>query len=164
MPELLRSLLALEFDYADGEGMDFEPFATFLSTRETREWFQAWTGNTEVDGAEFQVFGQDGSGGYAAIWQVRKDVQLLDQPVVFLGSEGEIGVVATSVADFLWLLAGGLGPCEAVTVPSEKPENPHFAEFAMLHAPDSKKTALEVLGQAKADFPDFEHRMLEICR
>ena len=75
-----------------------------------------------------------------------------------------MGVVASTVADFLWLLAGGLGPCEAVTVPSGRPDSPHFAEFAMMYAPESKKSALEVLARAKADFPDFEHRMLEICR
>src|ERR1700756_5735842 len=110
MPELLRALLALEFDYAGGDGIDFEPYDAFLSEAETRAWFQAWTGNSEVDGAEFRVFGQDGSGGYAAIWTVREDSELLDQPVVFLGSEGEAGVVASSVNDLFWLLAGGLGP------------------------------------------------------
>ncbi|WP_457337983.1 hypothetical protein, partial [Rhizobacter sp. P5_C2] len=62
MPELLRALLALEFDYAGGEGIDFEPFDSFLSTQETRDWFRAWTGNEEVDGSDFLVFGQDGTG------------------------------------------------------------------------------------------------------
>jgi hypothetical protein len=142
MPELLRALLALEFDYADGEGIDFEPFGAFLSEQETREWFQAWTGNKEVDGAKFLVFGQDGSGGYAAIWTVREGAPLLDQPVVFLGSEGEIGVVVSTVYDFFWLLAGGLGPLEAVTYPSAKPVNNQFAAFAMMHSPVNKKSAL----------------------
>jgi hypothetical protein len=142
MPELLRALLALEFDYADGDGIDFEPYDAFFSEEETRDWFQAWTGNNEVDGAEFQVFGQDGSGGYAAIWTVRQDSQLLDQPVVFLGSEGETGVVASSVNDFLWLLAA----------------------FAKKHSPQTKKSALDVLARAKAEFPDFEQRILAACR
>lgn len=69
-PEPLRKLHELEFDYADGEGIDFEPYSAFLSSSETNAWFKAWTGNNEVDGAEFRVFGQDGTGGYAAFWLV----------------------------------------------------------------------------------------------
>ena len=164
MPDLLRALLALEFDYAGGEGIDFEPYDAFLSEAETRAWFQAWTGNSEVDGAEFRVFGQDGSGGYAAIWTVRQDSELVDQPVVFLGSEGETGVVASSVSDFLWLLAGELGPYEAVSYPSARPENAQFGSFAMKHSPGTRKSALEVLALAKAEFPDFEQRILAACR
>jgi len=164
MPELLRALLALEFDYADGEGIDFEPFDEFLSAQETQDWFRAWTGNEEVEGADLLVFGQDGTGGYAAIWTVRRDLPLLDQPVVFLGSEGEKGVVASTVHDFLWLMAGGLGPFEAVAYPDEKPENGQFAAFAMTHSPESRKSALEVLSRAKAEFPDFEQRVDALCR
>ncbi len=164
MPELLRALLALQFDYAGGEGIDFEPYDAFLSEAETRVWFQAWTGNSEVDGAEFRVFGQDGSGGCAAIWTVRQDAELLDQPVVFLGSEGEADVVASGVNDFLWLLAGGLGPSEAVSYPSARPENAQFAAFAIKHSPEARKSALDVLARAKAEFPDFEQRILAACR
>ncbi len=164
MPELLRALLALEFDYADGERIDFEPFDGFLSAQETQDWLRAWTGSEEVEGADFLVFGQDGTGGYAAIWTVRRDLPLLDQPVVFLGSEGEKGVVASTAHDFLWLLAGGLGPFEAVAYPDEKPENGQFAAFAMTHSPESRKSALEVLSRAKSEFPDFEQRIDVLCR
>jgi hypothetical protein len=164
MPELLRALLALDFDYADGEGIDFEPFETFLSASETSRWFQAWTGNQDANAADFLVFGQDGTGGYAVIWNVRKDGQLLDQPVAFLGAEGQTGVVASTVYEFLWLLAGGLGPFEAVAYPSERPENIQFAAFAIAHSPETKKSAMDVVKQAKAEFPDFEQRILAVCR
>ncbi|MFF4453234.1 SMI1/KNR4 family protein [Streptomyces goshikiensis] len=108
--------MAVRFDYADGKtGGDFEPFPAFLSAAETTDWFQAWTGNSELDGNDFRVFGQDGTGGYAAIWLIRPGRPLAEQPVVFLGSEGETGVVARDLGDFLWLLADGFGPWEAAT-------------------------------------------------
>src|ERR1043165_2936612 len=93
MPTVLRELLGIEFDYAEGRGMDFEPYSDFLSKEDTRSWIQAWTGNKELDGEQSLVLGQDGTGGYAAIWRVRADKGLLDQPIVFFGSEGELGIV-----------------------------------------------------------------------
>jgi hypothetical protein len=35
MPALMKDLHRLEFDYADGDGMDFEPYMEFLSLDET---------------------------------------------------------------------------------------------------------------------------------
>ena len=52
--------------------------------------------------------GKDGSGGQAAFWLVRVGEQLTHQPVVFLGCEGETGVVARNLDGYLWLLAAGL--------------------------------------------------------
>ncbi|MFI2431741.1 hypothetical protein [Streptomyces sp. NPDC018693] len=69
-----------------------------------------------MSGDAFRVFGRDGTGGYAAfrpVRPVRPDAELVDQPVVFLGSEGKTGVVARNLSDFLWVLADGLGPLEA---------------------------------------------------
>ena len=91
-PEELAAALALPFVYDGGDGVDFEPFSAFLSAEETTDWFRAWTGNAELSGDDFRVFGQDGSGGYAAFWLIRQRSPLVDQPVVFLGSEGETGV------------------------------------------------------------------------
>ncbi|MEY6569491.1 SMI1/KNR4 family protein, partial [Streptomyces sp. PGLac3x] len=85
-PAALAAALAGGFDYDDGNGVDFEPFPEFLSAAETTEWFRSWTGNPEVDGARFRVFGQDGSGGYAAFWLVREGRGPAEQPVVILGS------------------------------------------------------------------------------
>jgi len=45
MPGVMQQLNRLEFDYADGKGMDFEPYTEFLSEDETRNWIRAWTGN-----------------------------------------------------------------------------------------------------------------------
>ena len=165
MPDLLKELHLLEFDYAEGEGIDFEPWSEFLSEAETREWIRAWTGNNELDGAEYRVFGQDGTGGYAVIWCVRPDKGLLEQPIVFFGSEGEFGVVASTFADYLWLLAGGFGPNEAVEyADSNRIENRQFAAFAHEHAGASRCTPFEVLSKAKTEFPTFEENVISLCR
>jgi hypothetical protein len=156
-PPLLAELHKLEFDYADGEGIDFEPYTEFLSAEDTKSWIQAWTGNNSLEGHEYRVFGQDGSGGYAAFWCVRAEQAILEQPIVFFGSEGDLGIVASNFADYLWLLAGGIGPFEAVAYPVvEKPPNPTFTAFATQHAIAAKKPPSEVLLAASAEFPTFK--------
>ena len=158
LPPVLQQLNALEYDYADGEGIDFEPYEEFQSAEENTSWIRAWTGNEALTGAEYRVFGQDGTGGLAAIWMVRKEKPLLDQPIVFFGSEGELGVVASSFEDYLWLLAGGVGPAEAISGYDRKP-NETFTEFATKHAKGQKKTAGDVLASAKTEFPKFEEQI-----
>jgi hypothetical protein len=63
--------------------MDFEPYDSFQSAEENADWIHAWTGNQTLDGAEYRIFGQDGTGGLAAIWIARAGAPLLDQPIVF---------------------------------------------------------------------------------
>ncbi|WP_411093243.1 SMI1/KNR4 family protein [Streptomyces sp. 049-1] len=166
-PAALAAALAAPFDYNDGNGVDFEVFPAFLSAEETTDWFRAWTGNGELDGDSFRVFGQDGTGGYAAFWLVRPHRPLDDQPVVFLGSEGETGVVARDLGAFLWLLAGGYGPWEAAT--SYEPDwtprpNQELAAVAERFAADCKQSAAVVVEQATREFPDFDDTIMELCR
>ncbi|MFD8890782.1 SMI1/KNR4 family protein [Streptomyces sp. NPDC059566] len=166
-PAALATAMAVPFDYADGKtGVDFEPFPAFLSAADTTDWFQAWTGNTEVDGSDFRVFGQDGTGGYAAFWIVRPSRPLAEQPVVFLGSEGETGVVARDLGDFLWLLADGFGPWEAAT--SYEPDwkarpNPEFAAIAEGFAPHRRRSAAAVIELAAQEFPAFDDTIMGLC-
>jgi len=165
MPKALSELLELAFDYADGNGMDFEPYTDFLSLEDTRSWIQAWTGNKELSGEEYLVFGQDGTGGYAAIWRAWADKGLLDQPVVFFGSEGDLGIIAENFSSFLWLLAGGFGPYEAVAYPAEDREaNATFTEFANSHASCAPISPHEVLANARRKFPTFEDGVRSSCR
>lgn len=96
LPELLKQLHCIEIDYVDEDGIEFDPFDSFLSESDTSKWIKAWTGNEQLDGNEYLVFGQDGTGGYAAFWCVRETGDLLNQPIVFFGSEGELSVVAQS--------------------------------------------------------------------
>ncbi|MFG2950510.1 SMI1/KNR4 family protein [Streptomyces adustus] len=166
-PAALAAALAVPFDYNDGDGIDFEPFPAFLTAEDTTDWFQAWTSNGQLNGDAFRVFGQDGTGGYAAFWLVRPGQPLEKQPVVFLGSEGETGVVAASLGDFLWLLADGFGPLEAATdYDSDRTAQPHeaFTAIARRFAPDRPQPAAAVIEQAVKEFPDFDDTIMELCR
>ncbi|WP_055695856.1 hypothetical protein, partial [Streptomyces prasinopilosus] len=107
LPPALADVARLGFDYDDGNGIDFEPYDAFCPAEETTDWLRQWTGNPEVDGDAYRLFGQDGTGGNAAVWYARPGRPLAEQPVVFLSSEGRCGVVAGNLSDFLWVLADG---------------------------------------------------------
>jgi hypothetical protein len=96
---------------------------------------------------------------------VRPGKPVTEQPVVFFGSEGELGVVAADFNDYLWLLAGGVGPYEAVAYPDDETD-PHeeLTAFAEKHAPAARKTPQEVLARAKKEFPDFEKKMRALIK
>lgn len=164
-PPALVEVAAADFPYDDGEGFDFEPYDAFDSAEETTDWIRGWTGNRELDGDAFRVFGKDGTGGLAALWCVRTGRALAEQPVVFLGSEGEVGVVAGSLSDFLWLLADGFGPMEAVEYPDRdaRPQ-PELAELAARHATTPRRPARVVIAEAKGEFPSFEEDIDALCR
>jgi hypothetical protein len=157
LPPALAEAADAEYGDRDGGGMDWEPFDEFMSAEETTEWIRAWTGNDELDGSVFRVFGTDGTGGFAAFWLVREGRPLAEQPVVFLGSEGEIGMLATDLGAFLWLLAGGFGPREATEYPDWDPRpHPELTEIAQGYAPGTHQTPQDVLAEANREFPDFD--------
>ena len=56
-PTLLMQLHQLEFDYDDGDGIDFEPYQEFQSAKDTGDWIKAWTGNHDLRGSEYRIFG-----------------------------------------------------------------------------------------------------------
>lgn len=164
-PGCLRSLNKMQYDYRDGEGIDFEPYRKFLSSQKADDWLKRWTGNLSVNANDYRVFGQDGTGGLAAIWTVRTGRPLLEQPIVFFGSEGELGVIASSFNDYLWLLAQGIGPYEAVAYgASRSRECKDFKDFAQRYAPEEKRPAQEILEAAKREFPEFEANIGSLCR
>ncbi len=162
-PPLLAALHQLEFDY--DQGIDFEAYDAFWPAAENAEWVHAWTGNQELDAAEYRIFGMDGTGGQAGFWLAREGVELLDQPVVFFGSEGEVGMVANDFADYLWLLAGGVGPYEAVEYGGEDASaNTAFTAFAQQHAAAAKKTPVEVIARANEAYPTFRDDFMALCK
>lgn len=170
-PELLNRLHQLEFDYIDEDedededGIDFEPYKHFLSISETQDWFRAWTGNPDADSSKILVFGQDGTGGYAAIWIIKENSSLLEQPIVYFGSEGELGVVAANFSDYLWLLATNHGPYEAVAYPDAiRQPNSTFSDFAQQYATTPQRAITEILYLANATFPDFHQYIDSIVR
>jgi hypothetical protein len=145
--------------------VDFELFDEFLDSTDTADWFQSWTANPDADAGQFRVFGQTTTGGYAAFWLTRDDAPLAEQPIVFLGSDGGTGVVACDLSSFLWLLADGSGPYEAVEHPTRRPHpNRELAAIAEKHAAGERMTAREVVAAARDEFPDFEDTMAELTR
>jgi hypothetical protein len=165
LPAELKALHELPFDYDNG--IDFEPYSEFQSADENASWIKAWTGNKDLTAAEYRIFGQDGTGGYAAFWLIKPSVGLLEQPIVFFGSEGELGVIAVNFADYLWLLAANVGPYEAVAYGAEAedrgPRNAAFEAFADTYAAADKKSATAVLANAKAKYPDFDNTIRALC-
>ncbi|MEW9533907.1 SMI1/KNR4 family protein [Microbispora sp. NPDC049125] len=164
-PPALTAVAGVTFEFTRDGGVDYEPYEEFPSTEETTAWFRAWTGNAEVSGDAFRVFGQDGTGGLAAFWLVLPEKGLADQPIVFFGSEGDRGVIARDLGCYLWLLADGFGPFEAVAFPDQSSRpNPEMTAIAEQYAPDLRKPAKTVIREAAEEFPHFNRMIEELCR
>ncbi|MGV9626065.1 SMI1/KNR4 family protein [Streptomyces sp. NPDC003487] len=167
LPPALAEVARVGFDYDDGEGVDFEPYDLFDTAEDTTAWLRLWTGNPEADGSAFRVFGKDGAGGLAAIWTVRPGLPPDGRPVVFLGSEGECGLVAGNLSDLLWVLADGFGPREAARYEDEeRTARPHaaFTAIAERFATTPRRPAREIVLGARAEFPSFEEDLDALCR
>ncbi|MER5971582.1 SMI1/KNR4 family protein [Streptomyces sp. NPDC002055] len=165
-PPALSDVARVEFDYGEeGEGVDFEPYGAFDSPERTTRWLRQWTGNQELDGDAYRIFGQNGGGGLAALWCIRAGRPLAEQPVIFMGSEGERGVVAGCLSDFLWVLADGFGPMEAALY-EEREASPDaaLAELAARHATTPRRPAREIITEAQAAFPSFSADLDALCR
>ncbi|GAA4946356.1 hypothetical protein [Actinoplanes utahensis] len=157
MPALLATALTGPFA-TDHESHDFEPFDQFDSAEELRDWWTAWTGNENAGVPPLRCFGQDGTGGLAAIW-VRDPAAAIDtQPVVFLGSEGELAVLARDLGDYVWLLAGGVGPLEAV---SELERTPTAVPEIVALAPGAPRTIEAILADARPLLEELEEFVKE---
>ncbi|MGW0787571.1 SMI1/KNR4 family protein [Streptomyces sp. NPDC002911] len=174
-PAALADVAKVDFHYghddtgvAGDEGdhrIDFEPDTDFESAQWTTDHFRSWTGNSEIDGDAYLIFGQNGAGGHAMIWRTRLCRPLADQPVVFMGSEGECGVVAGSLSDFLWVLADGYGPMEAALADAfESAPDAALTRIAEHHATTPRRTAEEIVTEARAEFPTFEEDIDALCR
>ncbi|MFF3758405.1 SMI1/KNR4 family protein [Streptomyces sp. NPDC002185] len=168
-PAALAAAMAVRLDRLGEDGVDFEPYESFLAADETTDWLRAWTGNSDLTGDDFRVFGQDGTGGYAAFWLVRQGRELAEQPVVFMGSEGETGVVARDLGTFLWLLADGTGPWEAAALYEPGADwtprvDKDLAAIAEQHAPGRRASAPAIIAEATREFPDFGDIVMGWCR
>ncbi|MFI7125159.1 SMI1/KNR4 family protein [Nonomuraea sp. NPDC050153] len=171
LPTALAEVVEVGFEWEwdeetdEARGCDFEPYDQFEEPDRTAWWFRLWTGNQEVDGSEFRFFGTTGAGDYTGFWLVRPDAAITDQPVVYLGSEGERGVIARDLGDLLWLFAAGLGPAEAFTDP-DSPAQPNeaFHAIAERHAPGRRRSPIQIVTAARAEFPHFPDLIDAMCR
>lgn len=82
-----------------------------------------------------------------------------------MGSEGECGVVAGNLSDFLWVLADGIGPLESVLYdePEARP-NPELTGLAERHATTPRRPARAIITEARAEFPTFTDNIDALCR
>lgn len=175
-PPALSEVAQLRESFLQGDfSVDFEAYPAFSSEP---LWFLEASDAPAIVQSRFRVIGRDCSGGTVAIWLVREDADIADQPVVFVGSEGEAGTVAADLSDFLWLLAAGWGPMEAVwggadydpyrefddaelaEIAEEEPirfgvPREDIAEVASRHARGPRRTATEVISRAKGSEPNF---------
>ncbi|MFI5490401.1 SMI1/KNR4 family protein [Micromonospora echinaurantiaca] len=151
LPAALAAAHAESFS-ADHDGHDFDPYDEFMWSVETLEWWQSWTGNPTASKAPFRVFGQDGSGGLAAFWIRTPDAPTQTQPIVFLGSEGELNVIASNLGDYLWLLANGVGPLETVDgIHRATTPIPTLTAIAQRHTGDMHRPTVTVIDAAQAE-------------
>lgn len=163
-PDLLIAHNSIEINY-QADGIDFEPYEAFTSEEDTASWIKAWTGNDELDGKEYKIFGENGAGGYVAFWCIREVDDLLEQPIVFFGSEGELGVIARNFYDYIWLFANGIGPYEAVAYPEIKNTiNSNFLKFANDNAKSYEASPSEIIARAQKEFPSFVSSIQQLCR
>jgi hypothetical protein len=114
-PAVLEELVSWVNEGRAGN-LDFEMYGSFNEQYKPSDW----TRNPASDDELF-TFGMDGSGSQVAIWRRDADVALDDLPVVFLGSEGEVRPLATSLPAFLHLVASGLGPAEIAFGSGDEP-------------------------------------------
>jgi len=135
----------------------------FLIYTERRVHFMAPSSKTEEHEAEFYAFGADGSGGTGAFWLVH-DAPLTEQPVVFMGSEGDDNrPVAKNLSDFLALLAAGVGPREAAYPREDARALPGVRAILDKYFPGHlARSPKEIVGDAMTQYGDFEARIEEL--
>jgi hypothetical protein len=76
-----------------------------------------------------------------------------------------MGVIAQNFSDYLWLLASGHGPYEAVAdLNDEQTPDTEFSEFAKQHSTTPQSKASDIVARARAEFPDFEKHILSVCK
>lgn len=153
LPAALEEAHSLGF-FEDHDGHDFEPDDVFEWSVETTRWWHAWTGNPAAGVSPFRVFGRDGSGGVAAFWTRTPGTAIETEPIVFLGSEGEVSVIAQNLGGYLWLLASGVGPLEMVDGLHRSPEPiPALVGLARRYTGASARSVKAVTEAAATELP-----------
>lgn len=167
VPPPLRAIMDARYDYDDGRGVAFEPYPELEPVAETGWWLRHWTGNPDVTGEEFRPFGQDSGGGYVCSWMIHEGMDLVDQPVVYLGSDGDVAVLAADAWDALWFFAHGFGPHDVPTEfePGDRCFTPEPDRVVQSHAeltssadrlaPGRRRPMEQIVAEAAVDVPDL---------
>jgi len=154
-PQVLAALEKWVNDGRAGE-IDFEMYQSFNEQYKPSDW----TRDPKTD-EELFTFGMDGSGGQVAIWRTDLEKSFDALPVVFMGSEGEVKPLATTLPKFLYLLASGLGPIEA-SFGGEANPNEEMMEWVQAEYPSTKSFGdpKELLEEAASELAHFEEHLM----
>ncbi|KAJ5101386.1 hypothetical protein NUU61_003608 [Penicillium alfredii] len=147
-----------DWDEETGElrGCDFESYGEFEQPCETAMWFRLWSVHEEFDYTQFRFFGSTAAGDYVGFWLVRPDVDISEQPVVYISSDGDIGLITQNLDDLLWLFANGSGPAEAFEDPGRKTQpNEEIRPIAERYAPGKCRSTAEIVASAQKEFPNL---------
>ena len=144
-PQVIKELYELDYDTEDN-CLDFEPYENFMSPEETASLLENWTGDKNYKGQEYRVFGRKASGCEYAIWLVKENVQLLEQPVVLLDSEGQAYTVATNYSDFLWVL-----------IALEDEVNSSVKDYVLKNTTTPQRDIEDILHEANEKYDFYEY-------
>ena len=131
---------------------DLEGYASFNEQYKPSDWAR----NPAVD-EQMLTFAMDGAGGQFTLWR-QPGRELLDNPVVQLGDDGELHVLAPDFPSFVSLVASGVNLFTRST--DELSPAPQLQEF--LTETWSDRTfddAATILSTAQAAWPGFEEWM-----
>lgn len=124
-----------------------------------------WTRNDAAN-EELLTFAQDGAGGQYALWVGTVDMERA--PVVKLGDDGDLIVLAKDAFDFAWLLACGVEPiavAEDGTLPSDLVASEELQAWVREQAPGrSFGSPSEILAAAREAYPELVAHVRSLCQ
>ena len=119
----------------------------------------AWFPNDEAMQHQFAVFGRGSTGSVYALW-LREGTEADKAPVVVLGSEGEMLVLATNCSEFCRLLGCGYDELEWDDLTKPSPEweaaQPLRDWLKARLNMDCPRTGEDIVAAATRQYPDFE--------
>ncbi|MDP1829098.1 MAG: hypothetical protein Q8L48_37895 [Archangium sp.] len=150
-PEEVAAFCELVNSGGAGEA-DLEGYADFNEQYKPSDWAR----NPAVD-QQLLTFAMDGAGGQFTLWR-QAGRELLDNPVVQLGDDGELHVLAPDFPSFVALVAAGVDLFSRET--EDLTPRPQLQEFvAMKWGDRTFGDAASILSAAKNAWPNFEEWM-----
>lgn len=153
LPPALQDLAKVDRLWDVEEGVDLELYRHLPTPAEAADQLRRLTGTAAAEPVPFRFFGEDGTGSQYCFWLMRTDAPLEEQPVAFFGSEGELGVLAKDLPDFLLLLSRRISVFDVIEKAKKFAERPmpEIRAVAERHFPEALPRATEsVVAEARA--------------
>ena len=152
MPDTIRALC----DYLDTNGYPLS--GCFEISTIGDDDMQAWFPNDPAMQRRFVVFGRGSTGSVYAIW-LRDGTDVDSSPVIVLGSEGELLVMAETPMEFCRLLGCGYNELEWDDLTQPSPESndaqPLREWLVNRFDIDFPATGDKIVSTARTRYPDF---------